>query len=74
MQARRYGGGGFYHLLIKFLMCQHNLCALCFSETWLSEAIPDNALHFPGLPAVLSRPHYGANAENERWWTMFLHK
>ncbi len=29
-------------------MCRHNLCALCFSETWLSEAIPDNALHLPG--------------------------
>ncbi len=22
--------------------------ALCFTETWLSEAIPDNALHLPG--------------------------
>ncbi len=25
-----------------------NFTALCFTETWLSEAIPDNALHLPG--------------------------
>ncbi len=25
-----------------------NSAALCFTETWLSEAIPDNALHLPG--------------------------
>ncbi len=30
--------------------------------------------HNTGLPAVQGRPHYGANGENERWWTMFLHK
>ena len=26
-----------------------NSAALCFTETWLSEAIPDNALHLPGF-------------------------
>ncbi len=25
-----------------------NSAALCFTETWLSETIPDNALHLPG--------------------------
>ncbi len=25
-----------------------NAAALCFSETWLSEGIPDNTLHLPG--------------------------
>lgn len=26
-----------------------NLAVLCFSETWLSEGIPDNALHLLGF-------------------------
>ncbi len=49
-----------------------NSAALCFTETWLSEAIPDNGLHLPGYQ--LSRVDHIMELTGWRWWTMFLHK
>ncbi|XP_051508775.1 uncharacterized protein LOC127414611 [Myxocyprinus asiaticus] len=37
------------HLLTHTNKDFSNSAALCFTETWLSEAIPDSALHLPGF-------------------------
>ncbi len=49
--------------------------ALCFTETWLSEAIPDNVLPFPGYQLFRADCITELNnGEKEMWWIMFLHK
>ncbi len=52
-----------------------NSAALCFTETWLSEAIPDNVLPFPGYQLFRADCITELNnGEKEMWWIMFLHK
>ncbi len=50
-----------------------NSAALCFTETWLNDAIPDSALSLPGFQlfrAVRRR----INSEIAWWQDMFLHQ
>jgi len=37
-----------------------------FTETWLNEAILDNALHLPGFQPFRA-DHIVVNGENKRW-------
>ncbi len=48
-----------------------NSAALCFTETWLNGAIPDNALHLTGFQLFRADRVTG---ENERRWIMFLYQ
>ncbi len=56
-----------------------NSAALCFTETWMNDAIPDSALHMPGFQLIRSdhdaestgKSHGGGTCFyiNERWCT-----
>ncbi len=46
-----------------------NSAALCFTKTWLSEIIPDNALHL--LDYQLFRADRITELTGKRWWSMW---
>ncbi len=49
-----------------------NSAALCFTETWLNDAIPDSALHLPNFQLIRSRRRI--NGEIARRWDVLLHQ
>ncbi|CAM4393404.1 unnamed protein product [Leuciscus chuanchicus] len=51
-----------------------NSAALCFTETWLNEAIPDSALHLPDFQLFRADRDMESTVENARWWDMLLHQ
>ncbi len=51
-----------------------NSAALCFTETWLNDTIPDSELHLPNFQLIRSDREAESNGEIARRWDVLLHQ